>query len=424
MTSEQHAVRTGGSSASGGGADPLAVARDLSDAEAWQLLQTASAAAGAELRGLRLRNVHERARRSVSRVYDATLGVGEQERPALLVVHADARGHPDGALVLSSDAGDVAVWRFPHDPYLPGLASAVHRERVRELLARLGGPDGAVRLATRAYRPSRRAVVEVAVADGDASARVLYLKVLAGRRAAEVAGIHRQLAEVLPVPRVVGVSAEQGIVALQALGGETLRSAVLRGGRLPDPRELVAMSRRLASSDLRSRRDPRAFADPTRHVPLLQRLVPDRAEEVARLAGEAAEVDGPPVPVHGDLHDGQLLLTDGRVTGLLDVDGAGHGLLAQEAGTLVAHLAVLGHVQPEVAGRADAYAAAVADAYRRLVGDEALRRATAGAWLALATGPHRAQDRDWPGETRRRLDRAGGVLTGRDPSAVSTATST
>jgi hypothetical protein len=372
------------------------------------LLATAATHAGARLVRAQLRSVHHRGRRSVSHVFAATLAVGDVEREVLLVAHVDRRELPDGAFVLASDGVPVAVWRFPNDPYLPGLPSVVAPARVRELLDDLGGPEGEVTLHTRAYRPSRRAVVEVTVHGADEVGRVLYLKVLTGDRATELADLHRQLAPHLPVPKVIGVASSQGILALQALEGHTLRSALVGGAPLPTPEELVGLSERFAASGLVSGRDPRAFADPARHVASLSRLVPDRADVVAEVAAVAASAaSGPLVPVHGDLHDGQLLLDPaGRVTGLLDVDGAGPGSMAQDAGTLVAHLAVVGEVWPEVADRAESYAAAVADAYRPLVGAAALARATAGAWLGLATGPHRAQDPDWPQTTRSRIDRA------------------
>jgi hypothetical protein len=397
--------------------DPAAI--DLAVADALlagtggrELLRTAAAHAGAGLVRAQLRSVHHRARRSVSHVFAATLAVEEAEREVLLVAHVDRRPLPDGAFALASDGIPVAVWRFPHDPYLPGLPSAIAPARVRELLDTLDGPPGTVHLRTRAYRPSRRAVVEVTVHGPDAVGRILYLKVLAGDRAAELAEVHRQLTPHVPVPKVIGLAAGQGILALQALEGRTLRSALVEGHPLPEPAELVALSERLAASGLVSRRDPRGFADPTRHVPSLARLAPDRAGVVGEVARAAVGGDpGPLVPVHGDLHDGQLLLSaEGRITGLLDVDGAGAGHLAQDAGTLVAHLAVVGEVWPEVTDRAETYAAAVADGYRPLVGADALARATAAAWLGLATGPHRAQDEGWETTTRARIDRAARAL--------------
>jgi hypothetical protein len=381
----------------------------LGGAAGRDLLRIATDHAGATLVGTRLRSVHHRAGRSVSHVHEATLRVGDVERDVLLVAHLDRRPLPPGAFALVADGIPVAVWRFPNDPYLPGLPSAIAPERVRELLDALDGPSGAVSLHTRAYRPSRRAVVEVTVHGEDAVGRVLYLKVLAGDRASELADLHRQLAAHVPVPAVIGVSSTQGIVAMQALAGRTLRTAIVEGAALPDPGELVELSERIAASGLVSRRDPRAFADPSRHVAGLSRLVPDRAAVVEEVAAAAAAVSATdePVPVHGDLHDGQLLLDPtGGVSGLLDVDGAGTGSMAQDAGNLVAHIAAIGEVWPSLADRAGTYADAVAHAYRPVVGTEALARATAGAWLGLATGPHRAQDDGWQEATRRRIDRA------------------
>jgi aminoglycoside phosphotransferase len=371
-----------------------------------ELLAVAAEHAGAELRSAHLRSVHHRPGRSVSNVYAAVLGMGDGDREVLLVAHADRRPLPSGTFELERDGNRVAVWRFPHDPFLPGLASAVDPVRVRELLDELGAPPGEVSLHTRAYRPSRRAVVEVTIRTDDVVGRVLYLKVLAGDRAAELAEVHAALADRLPVPRVVGVSPEQGILALEALEGRTLRAALVEGGSLPDPASILALSRRFADRGLSTRRDPRAFADPTRHVALLRDLAPDLDAEIDRVATAAAALEGPLVGVHGDLHDGQLLLQGDQVTGVLDVDGAGLGLLAQDAGNLIAHVQVVGALWSDVTDRCEDYARGLRDAYVIEVGDRALATGIAGAWLGLATGPHRAQEPGWPASTRHRIQRA------------------
>src|SRR5690606_8921786 len=57
---------------------------------------------------------------------------------------------------------------------------------------------------------------------------------------------------------------------------------------------------------------------------MLARIRPERAAELDALSTElqSAEVrlDEPPVPVHGDLHEGQVLVHDGEVSGVLDID--------------------------------------------------------------------------------------------------------
>jgi hypothetical protein len=67
---------------------------------------------------------------------------------------------PEGTLTVGDGKDRIAVWRFPHDPYLPGLATAFDPAAVARLLRgyRLG--DQQVRLTVRAYRPRRRAVIE------------------------------------------------------------------------------------------------------------------------------------------------------------------------------------------------------------------------------------------------------------------------
>lgn len=393
--------------------DRLDAAAVLEDGAVDELLATACSAAGLTLRDHRRRSVHRREGRSVSHVFEATVEGPSGTRDVLLIAHVDARGLPEEAFVLERGADRVAVWRFPQDPFLPGLAPAVDPTRVRQLLDRLGVGPGSVALHTRAYRPSRRAVVEVSLVGGDGARRALYLKVLSGRRAERLAATHRQLADHVPVPRVVGVARAQGIIALEALPGRTLRDVLISGEAAPDAGELGDLSDRIASSGLVSDRSPRTFADPSRHVAPLCDLAPEAASTVRRVAAEAVRVEGPTVPVHGDLHAGQLLVEHGHVTGLLDVDGAGEGLLAHDAGTLVAYLQVLGELHPDRRDDLEAYAATVADLYRPRVGRTDLARATAGAWLALATAAHRSQEPDWPTTTRDRIGRAAAALEAR-----------
>lgn len=384
----------------------------LSPAQERSALSVAAEAAGARLITSRTRSIHHRPGRSRSVLHDATIEVAGQRHEVVLVTHVETRGFPDGAFVLSADELEVAVWRFPNDPYLPGLPSAVSAKRVRELLDELGAAPGRVRLRTRAYRPVRRAVVEVRI-DGERSGRVLYLKILPRPRARSVARRHRQLiAAGLPVPGVVGLAERQGIVAIEALGGPTLADALRVGAPVPRPEQLLAVTEGFAGSGVVGSLDPRRFADPLRHVPLLAGILPERGTEIAGLAREAAAVEAPLVGVHGDLHAGQLLLgADGAISGVLDVDGAGQGYTVHDAGNLVAHLEAFGDLDPAITDRVHAYAREVAEAYAEVCGRQALARAMAGSWIGLATGAYRAQEPGWQLELERRIDRAAALLS-------------
>ena len=244
---------------------------------------------------------------------------------------------------------------------------------------------------------------------------MLFLKVMGGRtpervveRTRALALPHRELrAAGLPVPGVVGVAEAQGIVALAAVAGRTLRSILVdRSEPVPAAGPLVELSRRISEVPLDTPAEPRRFASAGRHVPHIVDAVPDMGVLVGEVARSADAAAGPEGTVHGDLHDGQLLYTDGAVSGLLDVDGAGWGLVAQDAGRLIAYVDSLREREDAAADRGGRFARELFAAYRDLVGEEHLRRAVAGARLSMATGPARNPQGEWRELTRRRVREA------------------
>jgi hypothetical protein len=89
----------------------------------------------------------------------------------------------------------------------------------------------------------------------------------------------------------------------------------------------------------------------------------------------------------------------------------GSGLLAEDAGNLVAHLEVLADLHPEVADRALAYADEVAAAYAAEVGADGPAACDRRRLAVAGHGPQRAQDADWREATRRRIARAVALLS-------------
>lgn len=90
---------------------------------------------------------------------------------------------PEGALVVDAGGQEVGVWRVPHDPALPGMASALDPDQAGRLLDGLGVPGAAVKVSLRAYRPGRRAVIAVG-----GRSHGLYLKLV---RTGRVEPLHR-----------------------------------------------------------------------------------------------------------------------------------------------------------------------------------------------------------------------------------------
>ena len=349
-----------------------------------------AATGGAEVLSRRVRQVHHRPGRSTTATWELRLrdGAGERVDVVGVRVHAGDR--------------QPQVWRFPHDPDLPGLAPATDERCTRELLDRCGAEPGPVELRLRGYRPGRRAVVEVRT-----PALRAFVKVVRPSAVAPLAERHRLLrAAGVPVPPVLGTRAD-GRLVLEALAGTSLRARLREGADpLPggaDVRALLALlPPSLCALPRRS-----SWADDVRfHAAVTAGALPAEADRCSRLAdGVRAAVDdgGADEPVHGDLHEAQLLLTGGRISGLLDVDTAGPGRRADDLACLLGHAAVLAESDP---ARADAVLGLagrwLADLDRH-VDPADLRARTAGVVVSLATGPHRVQATGWQDRTRARL---------------------
>lgn len=382
----------------------------LTGPDAAALLAAALATVDQELLGWRVRSVDHRPGRSTTAAYDARVRGRDGEHDEVLgastgLPSAGVEGGAPGLLRLSDGEREVSVWRFPVDPGLPGLPAAMDEQAVRGLLDSYDVEAGPVELRVRSYRPGRRAVVEVRTP----SAR-LFLKVL---RPHAVEALHRRhvlLREAgLPAPRSLGWSAD-GLLVLEALAGTSLRLR-LREGIAPDVAgtALLDLLARLprALCELPQRR---SWSDEVEHYAgVTAATLPSEAQRCAQLAAgvrAGCVFDGAVEPVHGDLYETQLLLSGGRITGLLDVDTAGPGRRADDLACVLGHLAVLARLEPAHGGAAQALADRWQRDFEVAVDGADLRARVAGVVVSLATGPHRVQADGWQRLTRDRLDLA------------------
>jgi Ser/Thr protein kinase RdoA (MazF antagonist) len=225
----------------------------------------------------------------------------------------------------------------------------------------------------------------------------VFIKVVAPHKAEGLHRRHRLLATQVPVPHSLGWSRD-GLIVLQALPGRTLRE-VLHGGRYstPDAAQLLRLLDRLPAALADAPVRDSVVARAAHHARVLSEVLPGLAERLSRLSGLLSQQCTPttPQPVHGDFYESQLLLDAGRVTGLLDVDGAGAGERVDDLATLLGHLSVLArmsqraHAINRLGGR---YLAA----FERTVPPAELRLRVAAVVIGLATGPFRVQETDWP----------------------------
>jgi hypothetical protein len=235
----------------------------------------------------------------------------------------------------------VDIWVYPADPALPALATAVFPETAAVILARIGRESAGATVAVRAYRPGKRAVLEVR-----AGTRSTFLKVVPPSRVQRIAERHQQWRDHgIPVPRVLTWSSE-GLLALEQAPGTAANTVVDDLG--DDFLDAVA--------ELRRRVGGIPSSEPARSSPLtrvgwyertLAGLAPELAERAGALGRRVSALrdavgDNPrPQTIHGDLHPSQLFLdleNPRHILGVLDIDTAGWGDPADDEAALWAHL--------------------------------------------------------------------------------------
>ncbi len=387
----------------------------LTGPEAAEILQAALAVEGATLGPWRVHTVHHRPGAGVTVGYTVrSRGAGPDDY--LCATTGRVTAEPGEGLVrLENGRSVVHVWRHPADPELPALADACSPSG---LARRLRLPDApAVELL--AYRPLRRAVVRARGAelpDGE-----VYAKVVRPKTLRDLEARHRMLtAAGVPAPAVLHAD-DDGLLVIRAGTGTSLAADLARGMGTARARavleDVVAVLDRLPQEALGLPRRP-AWAERARHYAHAASVVlPEHSERIAALAeGVAAALDrtdpGPLVPSHGDLYEANLLMTDGRVSTLLDVDALGPGHRVDDLACLLAHVSVLPHLAPLTYPEVPAVLRTWTEMCAEWVDPGALHARAAGVVLSLVAGARRGGATDWRADAEGRLAEAARWLTG------------
>ncbi|MGL3805090.1 phosphotransferase family protein [Paeniglutamicibacter sp. R2-26] len=363
----------------------------------------------------------------ISAVYRMPAGTGFAELGVSTEkIHGTAA--PVVVVVVEGPAGAPAVtvtgWIHPHDPMLPGLATALDGTAVERLW---GQGDLLSGLRTVAYRPLRRAVVRATFTTRGPLAirRTLYLKVGREHATAALLKRHEMMAgSTVPVPSVA-VPVLPGILALEEGTGEGLAAAI-RGesARELDPADFTELLDRLPAevAGLPARR---AWSDGIRRY--RQAAVLALPAQRGRIDGLVRRIEGhlersergPVVPVHGDFYEGNILMGDGAVSALLDLDSLGPGHRVDDLACFLGHLAVLqrlGSGEGPAPGVFERFGAA----FGREVDPVALWARAGAVALTLVAGARGAGNSDWVPAAESRL-RTAEELVRRADLAVSQA---
>lgn len=383
------------------------------------LLRAAVEHQGGRLVSWSLDHVDAAPQQSTTATYLATVEWPHGERTELLGVSArtgDLTPADVRADIFQDGQRQVAVWLYPHDPDLPGLPTAAFPERMAEtlnsggVLARPITPED-LTLTMIGYRPRRRAVVRVEVADPH---EVLYVKVLRERVFADVHSKHIMLRQAgVPAPEVALATADY-LLLLRELPGTAMARALFEPGDPCRPEEIIevldAMPAPVASLE---RRPP--WSDAVAHYSgVIAATMPEVGEELAwltdRITAGLAGLPPGDEPTHGDFHEGQVHVSAGRIVGVLDVDTIGPGRRADDLACLIGHLSTIQRMTPPQEEKVRELLARWVPVFDCRVDPVELRLRAAAVVISLATGPYRSQEVDWRQQTVAMVQSAGALV--------------
>lgn len=386
--------------------------RLLTSPEVGELLGVAVEHAGGTLLSWALDHVDANPQQSTTATYSATVAWPYGERDELLGVSARAGGPAQSdtrAEIFADGDREVAVWIYPNDPDLPGLARAAYTERMAEILTEhdvLGRPvaPGEVRLRMIGYRPRRRAVLKVDVGQPPAT---IYCKVLRERVFRDVVRRHEVLLEAgVPAPTVAATTSD-ALLLLRNLPGRPLAQAVFDTDDPCTAEQLIHLLDAMPMSVSQLERRP-PWSDAVQHyAQMVAAAVPSLTDKLAWLTDQIATGLGPippgNEPTHGDFHEGQVHVADGRIVGVLDVDTVGPGRRADDLACLIAHLSTIQRMSPVQEARVHRLIRNWVPVFDTRVDPTELRLRAAAVIISLATGPFRGQEPDWEWETLRMI---------------------
>jgi hypothetical protein len=297
---------------------------------------------------------------------------GEREQQLVFVAVEHEVPNVPGVLAVPIDGSTqlASVWIYPADPGLPALRLVTDVVSAGSTLGSLGIAAIPTAVSVVSYRPGRRAVVRL-----DTVGQSMFVKVVEPGKAESISERHDLFrSSGLPVPRILGWSPD-GVIAMSGLPGIEAQSIVGRIGdqaAFLDQVEFVCSI--LGAVPAVNTARPSLFRRLDWYVDRLTETLPDERERIA-IAAKAIGVRGAegydfeftPVTIHGDLHMGQLFVDPANpsvIAGLLDIDTAGTGDPADDAGAFFAHLIALAESLAGIDDNASAQSLRLAEAWR------------------------------------------------------------
>lgn len=225
----------------------------------------------------------------------------------------------------------VRLWRFPNDPYLPGLSLVAVKPALLTLLKKLEPRFEVQNVTNVTYRPGKRAVFRITTNLGE-----FFAKVTTKRNAARILEIQKVIQTSICTAELIGMANDDVLIFRELPGDDFLGSDL-------SPRDIVSGIHRFHDSlqhlsiDFEAKR--KVISNSEWYVQILKSRYDAEALGVIEKSIGAAlhfPVDSEKQFIHGDFHLGQLKFHTKSDFGVLDFDNAGLGFLAEDQSALLA----------------------------------------------------------------------------------------
>jgi hypothetical protein len=389
----------------------------LTSAEVKELLSAAVEHAGGSLVSWRLDHVDANPRHSTTATYSAAVDWPTGRRTELLGASARVGGrggNDERAMIFGDGDREVAVWLYPYDPDLPGLRRAALPNGLAALLNehrvldhRLTGDDIALQMIS--YRPRRRAVLK-AVITTSSGPQTFFVKVLRESVYAPTLQRHELLRRAQFPAAVVAAATADFILVLPQVPGRPLTQAIFDEAMPCTAESLIMLLDSLPAAVVALPRRPPWTGAVATYAEMIAAALPALDPQLRWLVGQVssglAGLQPGLEPTHGDFHEGQLFVSNGVITGVLDIDTIGPGRRADDLACMIAHLSTMQRMTAEQAAGLSRLINLWLQVFDTRVDPAELRLRAAGVIVSLATGPYRGQEPNWEAETVRMIESA------------------
>jgi Phosphotransferase enzyme family len=389
----------------------------LTSAEVKDLLSAAVEHAGGNLVSWRLDHVDANPRHSTTATYSAAVDWPTGRRTELLGASARVGGRfgsDERAVIFGNGEREVAVWLYPNDPDLPGLQRAAVPNALATLLNEHRILDHEVtgdRIALKmiSYRPRRRAVLEAVITTKNGP-RTFFVKVLRESAYAPTLQRHELLRRARFPSALMAAATADFILVLHQLPGRPLSQAIFDEAMPCTAENMIMLLDSLPPAVVGLPRRPPWTGAVATYAEMIAAALPALDPKlrwlVAQVSGGLAGAQPGLEPTHGDFHEGQLFVSNGLITGLLDIDTMGPGQRADDLACMVAHLSTMQRMTPEQAAGLTRLINLWLQVFDTRVDPAELRLRAAGVIVSLATGPYRSQEPNWESETAHMIESA------------------